>query len=210
MALPLLEELVKEELRFKKFTFVGDDRVLVSGSLKTGFAVNINEFLEGAETPTPPLGDCECPGDFGPNWKPFFNSLDGKWYSTRIFNGCTFATTYSNEVDASTRFKRNLNNDTPCGVLTGFVECVFQVNTETCVREAVSCSGQIVNFFNQCVEGCEDNDPDGDCSIYCSAGPGDSPGIVNTTVLSDPCILSETFSFSTDYTNTVLNRIRAK
>lgn len=59
MDLQQLEELANEELRFKKFTFVGNDRVLVSGNLRTGFAVNINEI--GGVTDETLSGGCCLP-----------------------------------------------------------------------------------------------------------------------------------------------------
>lgn len=61
MDLRLLDELAAEELRFKKFSFVGTSRVLVSGNLRTGFAVNVRPSGVVAVSDTP-VGAC-CIGE---------------------------------------------------------------------------------------------------------------------------------------------------
>jgi hypothetical protein len=136
-------------------------------------------------------GDCVCTGAFE-TWQAFFNSSDGKWYSKKIENGCTFSSTYENEVPEGTRFNANTTTITVCSTFHGGpVQCSFVVNPSTCLKEFVegSCSGEILNVFNQCFMGCEDNDPEGFCSVYCFDGPGVAAGLITTTALSDPCTL---------------------
>lgn len=60
MDLSFLEELAKEELRFKKFSLVGTGNVQAAGSLKAGYAVNVGVEDEAGAGPT--TGAC-CDGE---------------------------------------------------------------------------------------------------------------------------------------------------
>jgi hypothetical protein len=65
MDLSFLEELAKEELRFKKFSLVGTGNVQAAGSLKAGYAVNVGVGAEEDATPTPPPGTGACCAEDG-------------------------------------------------------------------------------------------------------------------------------------------------
>lgn len=54
MDLNFLEQLADEELRFKKFSLVGTSNVQAAGSLKAGYAVNINVGAAPETSPAPP------------------------------------------------------------------------------------------------------------------------------------------------------------
>ncbi len=63
MDLSFLEQLEAEELLFKKFSLVGTGNVLAAGSLKAGYAVNINAGADTTLTGTAPIPGACCYND---------------------------------------------------------------------------------------------------------------------------------------------------
>lgn len=123
-----------------------------------------------------PFPPCPCVNMFAP----FYNPDDDTYYSSRIDDSCTLTSTYSGAVPATARFQTFTAAMQACDdTASGSSDCVYQINSDTCLNERVSCGGEIFVDL-ECIVGC-----DFTCDTQC--GEGAPPHVQNTQTLSDQC-----------------------